>query len=218
MSKTQTFINDCLSKAKKGAIVFPTDFRGIGTEGAIKMALSRLVKEEKLRRLAHGIYYVPKLDPILGELHPSAEEVAQKIAAKERIRIQPSGAYALNKLGLSTQVPTKLVYITDGQQRIVTIGKTKIRFKATTKKKLSMKGDISKLIILALEELDLQKIDAERENKIKALLEKENPRNLNHDLGLAPARIHDYIVKLLKQDKNDRVAIETNRRTTKNKY
>ena len=199
MEKTHTYIRGYLSNRKGGDLIFPTDFRGKGTESAIKKALSRLVHEGTLKRIAHGVYYIPKIDPLFGELYPSAEDVAQKIAAKERVKIQPTGAYALNKLGLSTQVPTKLVYITDGPQRLLTIGKMKVRFKATTNKKLNMKGELSKLIILALDELDLDKIEFERETKIRELLLKEDPKKLKHDLSLAPGRVHDYIVKLLKK-------------------
>jgi hypothetical protein len=206
MVKTQTYIRDLLSGKKPGDLVFAADFKGKGTEAAIRKSLSRLAAEGRIKRAAHGIYYLPKIDPLFGELQPSAEEIAQKIADKERVRIQPTGAYALNKLGLSTQVPMKMVYLTDGVQRLLTIGKVKVKFKATTNKKLSMKGELSKLIILALEELDLKKIDAGREAKIRELLLKEDPEKLNHDLALAPGRIHDYIVKLLKTPSNDRMA------------
>jgi hypothetical protein len=205
MEKAHTYINNSLSKKKPGELVFLSDFKGTGTDAAIRQSLSRLVRTGKIKRIAHGIYYIPKVDPLLGELRPSAEEIAQKIAVKERVRIQPSGAYALNKLGLSTQVPTRLVYLTDGPQRLITVGTMKIRFKATTAKRLSMKGDLSKLIILALEELDLQNIDERRETRIRELLLKEDPKNLKHDLSLAPGRVHDYIVKLLKQKKDDRM-------------
>lgn len=205
MEKTHTHITTSLSKKKSGELVFLSDFKGAGTDAAIRQSLSRLVRTGKIKRIAHGIYYIPKLDPLLGELRPSVEEIAQKIAVKERVRIQPSGAYALNKLGLSTQVPTKLVYLTDGPQRLITVGKMKIRFKATTAKKLSLKGDLSKLIILALDELDLQNIDERRETRIRELLLKEDPKKLKHDLSLAPGRVHDYIVKLLKPKKDDRM-------------
>jgi hypothetical protein len=210
MEKTHTYIRGYLSNRKAGDLIFPTDFRGKGTESAIKKALSRLVHEGTLKRIAHGVYYIPKIDPLFGELYPSAEDVAQKIAAKEKVKIQPTGAYALNKLGLSTQVPTKLVYITDGPQRLLTIGKMKVKFKATSNKKLNMKGELSKLIILALDELDLKNIEPERETKIRGLLLKEDPKKLKHDLSLAPVRVHDYIVKLLKQKKDDRM-VKTNR-------
>ncbi|HUC81918.1 MAG TPA: DUF6088 family protein [Flavisolibacter sp.] len=210
MEGVQSYIRNSLSKKKYGEIIFPTDYRGIGTQAAINKALARFVTEGKLKRLAHGIYYIPKIDPILGELHPGAEDVAKMIARKEKVRIRPTGAHALHRLGLTTQVPTKLVYITDGVPRHFKVGKMPVKFKATTPKKLAMTGEISSLVIQALEELDTAHIDPIVAGKIHDLLQKEDPRKLKHDLSLAPARINDFIVKLLKQRENDRLA-PTNR-------
>lgn len=210
MENTHTQIEATLLRQKPCHLVFPTDFRGKGTDYAIRKALSRLVLTGKLNRLAHGIYYKPKIDPVFGHIFPSAEQVAEMIAKKERVRIRPAGAYALNKLGLSNQVPTRLVYITDGVSRNLKVGKTTIKFKSTTNKKLSTKGKISSMLFQALEELNLNEIDTEKEIKIYELLKKEDPRILLHDLGLVPARINDYIVNLLKKKKNDKV-VEANR-------
>ena len=201
MEKAHTYIEHSISKRKKGDLIFPSDFRGQGTEAAIKKALSRLAQKGKLKRLSHGIYYVPKVDTVFGEIQPSPKEVAETIAKKEKVRIRPAGAYALNQLGLSTQVPTKLVYITDGVPRQLKIGKVVIKFKATTHKKLSAKGELSGLIIQALEELDTRNINPEIEKRVKELLLKEDPKKLQHDMALAPARIHDYMLKLLKQSR-----------------
>ena len=201
---------DILTKIKKlppGELVFPTDFRGLGSEAAIKMALSRLVREKKFERIAHGIYLIPRTDPLLGKLHPSLESIAQAIADREHVRIRPAGAYALNKLGLSTQVPMKLVYITDGASRQIKIGKGGIKFKATTPKKLSLKGKISSLVIQALDELGSKAINDEMKRKIQVLLEKENPKNLKADIKLAPAWINDFIYSLqIKQNNNGTMA------------
>lgn len=183
---------------KKGDLIFPTDFRGKATHTAVKMALSRLSKEGKVKRLAHGIYYVPKIDPLFGAIYPAPEEIAETIAKKERVRIKPAGAYALHRLGLTTQVPTKLVYITDGENRQIKIGKTVITFKATTPKKMALEGQLSSLVILALDELDLKNIDIDTQKKIRAILEKEKPGQLRKNLSLTSGRIHDYIIKLLK--------------------
>lgn len=198
MEAVQSYIRSSLSKKKSGELIFPTDYRGYGTEAAIKKALSRLVKEGKVRRLSHGIYYIPKTDPILGELKPAAEDVAQMIAKKEKIKIRPTGTYALNKLGLTTQVPTKLVYITNGNAKQFKVGRLPIKFKPTSPKKLSMIGEISSLVIQALEELDAKDITPAMAAKIKDLLLKEHPKKLQHDLQLAPARVNDIIVTLLK--------------------
>lgn len=199
MEKTHTNIEHAISRKKGGELIFLNDFRGTGTDDAIKKTLSRLTLKGKVKRLAHGIYYIPKIDPVLGELRPGADEVVKMLAQKEKIRIRPSGAYALHKLGLTTQVPTKLVYITDGAARQFKLGKLQVRFKPTTPKKLSTEGKISSLLIQALEEIGTDKIDEFTETKISDLLKKEDPRKLKHDLSLAPAKVYDYIIKLIKK-------------------
>jgi hypothetical protein len=192
---------------KPGSILFPTDFRGIGTDDAIKKALSRLVRGSMLERLAHGIYFVPKNHPTFGKLYPSLEEVAEAVAEHEHVRIRPAGAYALNKLGLSTQVPTRQVYITDGQARQIKVGKGGIKFKPTTPKKFGMKGPISSLVIQALEELNLSQITPEMATRIRELLDKETPENLMEDIKLASAKVNDMLIHLyFKSRKNDRMA------------
>ncbi len=206
MASVQGSIETKLDRIKKGHLIFPSDFRGLGSEAAIKMALSRLAKQGKLDRLAHGIYHIPKEDSELGKLKPSMEEIAKAVARHERVRILPSGVYALNKLGLSTQVPTRLVYITDGPSRMIKLGKGGIRFKATTAKKLALKGPVSSLIVLALDELGIENVSPAMKNRLTALLRKEDPKLLKHDLSLAPAKVHDYILQLLKEHKNARVA------------
>jgi hypothetical protein len=200
MEKTHTHIEHLLSRKKKGELIFPSDFRGLGTDSAIKQALSRLTKKGLIKRLAHGIYYVPQIDPVLGEIRPGADEVVKMLALKEKIRIKPAGTYALHELGLTTQVPTRRVYITDGHPRQFVLGKLQIKFKATTAKRLLRKGKISSLVIQALEEIGTDKVDSETIVKIRELLLKENPRMLKHDLELAPVKVNNFIIKLLKQD------------------
>lgn len=217
MLATHTHIEHVILRKKGGELIFPTDFRGKGTEDAIKKALSRLTQRGVLKRLAHGIYYIPKIDPVLGELQPGAEDVVKMLAKKEKIRVRPAGAYALHQLGLTTQVPTKLVYITDGHPRFFKLGKMQIKFKATTPKKLSTIGSISSLVIQALEEIGTDSVDAKTELKLYELLMKEIPKKLKHDLALAPAKVNDYIVKLLKKQVNDRL-VEANERTKKSDH
>jgi hypothetical protein len=193
-----------ITALKPGAIVFPTAFRGLGTEDAIKKALSRITKEGKIERLAHGIYYLPKHHKMFGKLLPSMEDVAQAIADHEHVRIRPAGAYALNKLGLSTQVPAKLVYITDGQPREIKIGKGGVKFKSTTPKKFGMKGPISSLLIQALEEFEPSQLTDEMKHQIKVLLDKESPDNIEADIKLAPAKVNDMLVNIyFKNQTND---------------
>lgn len=193
-------IEKTLAKNKKGHLFFLSDFRGIGSEVAIRKALSRLSKEGKIKRISQGLYMIPETDPVLGAILPSMERVAEAIAQKEHIRIKPAGAYALHKLGLTTQVPMRLVYLTDGPLRQIKIGKTIVKFKPTTPKKLSLKGKLSSLIIQALEEIGTENIDPSIKKRIKELLRKEDPKELLEDMKLAPSKVSNYLFSLLKEE------------------
>ena len=196
-----------IEQLPKGSLVFPSQFLEIGSEAAIKMSLSRLAKEDKIERLAHGIYIIPKVDPMLGKVYPPIEEIAKAIAERDKVKIKPTGAYALNRLGLSTQVPMNYVYITDGAARSIQIGKSKIKFKATVPKKLATKGPVSGLVIQALEELGPNEVTAEVMNKITNLLKNEDPDLLRHDAKLTSAWIARFFYNILQQKtKDDTVA------------
>ena len=179
----------------KGELLLPVDFQELGSSEAIRLALFRLEKEGFIIRVAQGIYVRPKESNLIGKLTPSAEEVAEAIAKRDRIRTVPSGSYALNALGLSTQVPMNIVLLTDGSPREIKVGKRTIKFKKTTPKNLLAKGKISRLVIQALKEIGNGKVTADEEQKILELLRKEDVKNLKHDIALAPV----WIQKIMKQ-------------------
>lgn len=198
----QKEIEKKLKKSKRGKLFFLNDFRGLGSDVAIRKALSRLSTSGKIKRIAQGIYLIPIIDSVMGELMPPMEKVAEALAEREHIKIKPVGAYALHKLGLTTQVPTKLVYITDGPRRIIRFGKNSIKFKPTTPKKLALQGELSSLIIQALEELGTD-LEPKVKERIKELLFKEDRKILMQDLKLASARISEFIFSLLKEESHD---------------
>jgi hypothetical protein len=193
---TQGRILTKLSRSKRGSVVFPGDFNDTGSPEAVRKALSRLEKEGYLQRMAKGIYFVPQVDPVLGVLYPSTEEIAQQIARRDKARILPTGLYALNRLGLSTQVPLKVTFLTDGSPRKLKVGKRLIAFKATSPKKLAVKGPISGLIIQALQELGVHAVTADIKNRLQTLLAKEDEKNIIHDANLAPAWIRQLLQTL----------------------
>ncbi|SES23426.1 DUF6088 family protein [Pedobacter rhizosphaerae] len=198
MSSIHLDIVRSIKRRKPGTFIFPADFRGVGSGAAVKMALGRLSRNGQIMRIAHGIYIVPKKDPVFGVLMPAMEDIAQAIAKKDKVRIKPAGVYALHRLGLSTQVPTKLVYITDGPPRQIKVGKSVIKFKTTTPKKLSMKGVYSSLIIQALEEIGVDNTGPVTRQKFKELLARENGKALMEDLKICPVKISDYLLKLIR--------------------
>jgi hypothetical protein len=180
-----------------GTIFFPAAFRMLGTDDAIKMALSRLAKDKTILRLANGIYAVPQQHSLIGPITPSLEQIAAAIAERDQVQIKPAGVYALNKLGISQQVPTKHVYITNGQPRIYKIGANEILFKSASPKKLALKGPISSLLILAMDELGPSQLDDVIRHQLHDLIQKEDPELLANDLKLAPSRIARQLFYLL---------------------
>src|SRR4030042_328601 len=180
-------------------LVFPADFQHIGTVENVKKVLLRLEQRKTLVRISHGIYLYPKQDKELGILYPSVEEIAKAIAKRDKARIIPTGVQALNKLGLSTQVPLKVVYLKDGAPRIIQIGKRTIKFKRTTPKNLQVKGEITGLIIQALREIGKDNVTKDQIDKLTRLLDKEPKSIIEHDARLAPSWINKIMLLNQKQ-------------------
>jgi hypothetical protein len=179
----------------QGSVFFVDDFLDFGIPESVKKALLRLKEKEILVRLAHGIYLYPKIDKEFGVLFPSTEDIAKAIARRDKARIVLTGVQALNKLGLSTQVPMKVVYLTDGATRNIKVGKRTITFKNTSPKNLSTKGEISSLVIQALKTIGQTKVDENTISKIQTLLQKEKVENIINDAKLAPAWINKILTQ-----------------------
>lgn len=192
-------IEKAIKRKPRGALVLPDDYLSNGSSDAIRKALDRLEDKKVIVRVAQGIYVRPKISKLIGPLVPTAEEVAEAIAKRDRIRTVPTGSYALNALGLSTQVPMNIVLLTDGSPREIRVGKRKIKFKKTTPKNLLAKGKISRLVIQALKEIGNGKVTDVEEKRIVDLLRREAEKDLRHDIALAPV----WIQKIMKKALND---------------
>lgn len=190
-------VKKTISNYKTGKIFFPSDFSKIGTSTAIRQALNRLEDNKFLLRLAHGIYLYPKKHKVFGILYPSIEEIAIAIAKRDKARIIPTGIHALNKLGLSTQVPMNIIYLTDGSSRSIKVNNGSIKFKKASPKLLSVKSDKVILIIQALKELGQENITLKVKERIKQILLTVDKDLIIHDAKLAPQWITQIIKELI---------------------
>ncbi|BBE20447.1 hypothetical protein AQPE_4639 [Aquipluma nitroreducens] len=197
MQSIEKQIEDKIKDDAKGTLLFPEDFQQLGSSEAVRLALHRIEKREIIRRVAHGIYVRPKESSYIGEVMPTAEEVAEGIAKRDKIRIVPTGVYALHALGLSTQIPLKLVFLTDGAARTIKVGKRTIKLKRTTPKNLLAKGKISSLVIQALREIGIDKASPTELKQILKLLKEEDLQLLKHDIKLAPEWIKQIMKKAI---------------------
>ena len=194
MQSIHSQLEDKILSLKKGAIVFVSDFAGFGTAENVKKVLLRLEKKQLLVRLAHGIYLYPKIDKELGILYPSTESIAEAIAKRDKIRIIPTGIYALQQLGISTQIPMNVIYLTDGAPRKIKVGKRTITFKKTVPKNLAIKNKILSNIVQGLKELGKENITDEVKQKINQALEKVPVEILKEEILNAPVWVRNEVL------------------------
>lgn len=196
MQSIHSQLEDKIISLKKGAIVFVSDFAEFGTAENVKKVLLRLEKKQLLVRLAHGIYLYPKIDKELGILYPSTESIAEAIAKRDKIRIIPTGIYALQQLGISAQIPMNVIYLTDGAPRKIKVGKRTITFKKTVPKNLAIKNKILSNIVQGLKELGKENITDEVKQKINQALEKVPVEILKEEILNAPVWVRNEVLSL----------------------
>lgn len=181
---------DIVEQAREGTIFIPDDFTMCGTPDAVRSGLSRLCRNGNLCRFAKGIYYIPAYDKWDGTLRePSLDDIALKIAQRDNARVIPTGVYALNRLGLSTQVPTNIIYITDGSARQMRFGEGKsITFRHSNDLgNFAYQSKLMQLAVLAMREIGEKTITDNQKEMIKKMItEHVSEQEFNHDIVLAP--------------------------------
>ena len=182
---------------ERGSIFFPEQFEHLGNNESVRQSLSRICREGIIIRLSRGIYLYPTIDKELGVMYPSVDKVAQAISERDKSRIIPTGISALNSLGLSTQIPMKVIYLTDGIPRKINIGNQTINFKKTAPKNLAFQGKWMPLIVSALKEIGKDNVKEKDLNKIQQALSQENKEIILSDAYLAPHWITEIILSLI---------------------
>jgi len=186
-------ILDRIHRSGRGSVFVPGDFLDLGNRQGVDFALHRLTKQGVLRRLARGVYDYPKLHRQLGPLSPSVDAIAKALAGRDRLRIQPSGAYAANLLHLTEQVPAKAVFLTDGPSRHIKVGAQEIVLRRTTPRAMAAAGRMSGLVIQGLKHLGQPHVTMERIAPLRKLLSEKDRKQLKQDLALAPAWMHRFL-------------------------
>lgn len=175
----------------------PIDFLHVGSEESIRKALSSLCKKKFIRRLTQGIYDYPKLHKAIGIIPPNLHDVAETIAKKNGVQIQPSGAYAANLAGLSEQVPGRLIFLTEGPSRKVKIGNQEIIFKKATRKVMDSAGTREGLVIQAFKNLGEDHIDKITRARTRRFLESSSENEIRKNIKYAPLWIRKIIFEIV---------------------
>ena len=196
----QTIENKVVSRIYgkgRGWVFTPNHFLDLGSRSAVGNALSQLTTAGTIRRLAFGLYDYPQKHPKLGLLSPNPDTIARAISEKDDSRLQPSGAYAVNLLGLSQQVPAKIVYLTDGAEKNVAVGNQRIQLRRTTPKNMATAGRSSGLVIQAFRYLGKDSVTTDHIATLKRTLPDTDRDRLWKDRVHAPAWMHPHFEHLM---------------------
>jgi len=178
----------------KGWVFTPSNFSDLGSRAAVASALKRYKKAGTIRQIARGLYDIPRYSKLLGKIaSPDTDAIANALKGRDAIRLQPTGAYAANILGLSTQVPAKIVFLTDGRTRKVHVGRRQIVLKRTTPRNMATAGRISGTVIQALRWLGQRHVDDTAIRILQQRLPNDAKKQLLKDPRYAPAWIADIM-------------------------
>lgn len=181
----------------RGWVFTPKHFLDLGGRRAVDVALHRLKATGTIRLLARGLYDYPVIDPDLGPIAPSADAIARALVVRDAIRLQPSGAYAANQLGLSEQVPSRIVFLTDGPTRKVRLGKREIILRRTTPRHMATAGRISGTVFQALRHFGKERTDESVLAVLRRRLSGEDWKVIRKDLIHAPGWIAEVLRPLM---------------------
>ena len=191
----QTKVLDRIYGKGRGWVFTPKRFLDLGSRDAVDQALFRLSQHGTIRKISRGLYDYPKQHPQIGLLNPDPDAVAKAIS---EIRLQPSGAFAVNRLGLSQQVPAKMVYLTDGPEKSVRVGNQTIQLRRTTPKNMATAGSTSGLVIQAFRYLGKEGVTSNHIATLRRALSADDRTRLMKDRIYAPAWMHRHFAEISK--------------------
>lgn len=192
-----TEIKKRILNAEDGTVFVTSDFTDIATITTIRKCLGRQVEENAIRRIIDGVYEKPVYSNLLKEYVPAnPEKVAYAIARGFHWTIAPCGDVALNKLGLSMQVPVVWSYISDGPYRKFSWDNVTISFKHRTNRQISFMSESTILIVEAIKTLGKDRIDEDVVNSLKNRLPKTERKQILEEATGVSEWIYEVIRKV----------------------
>lgn len=155
----------------RGEVYANSDFHDLGKPETIRWTLFSLKREGVVREIMPGIYDYPVYSPLLCEtLAPDPDKVARALARRHGWRIQMTGNTALYVMGISTQVPGLLVYLSDGASKVYDAISPAIVFRKVRRKDSCFTFRKTEIIVQAIRELGKERIDDQVAGRIAAFV------------------------------------------------
>lgn len=192
---TDRIMNRVRSKGR-GWVFTPRHFIDFGTRGAVDMALSRLAKGGDIRRIGRGLYDYPVRHDRLGDLTPDPARVAEALSKQSGDQLATSGAAAVNRLGLSTQVPARTSFATTGRSRTKKAAGRSFTLKHSRAPVLANAPDSVNAVVQALAHLGKDNVDGETIRRFASRLGDKDLRLLDRARPDLPGWMSDVILKI----------------------
>ena len=190
------YVMRSIEESQPHSIFFISDYANLGAAETIRKILHEATITGVLEKAGHGIYIKPKMSRF-GKVPVPLENVAREIADRDKCEILPTGSTAANLIGLSTQVPMNLSYITTGSTRTIKISDRKISFRHASPRNFAAKGRVMPLLIQGIREVGAANISGAEYEAIRRFIDIQQDPYLQEDLPLAPAWIQRIIKKLM---------------------
>lgn len=188
-------------KSQKGAPVPTRDLLELGTRAAVDKALSRLVQQGMIRRVRRGLYEIPRMGKLLKQpVAASPDELVRAWARNNNLRVVPSGAYAANLLGFSTQVPAKIVYYTNGRTQKLELGPYTVKLLNRGPNTMDVRGRVAPLIFQALRHIGSKGATPEVISRLRTTLSKKDKAELQRNLRYAVAWMKPVIERIASEE------------------
>jgi hypothetical protein len=196
MSATADRIMKRVRAKGRGWVFTPKSFVDFGTRGSVDMALSRLAQAGDIRRIGRGLYDYPRQHDQLGTLTPDPADLAQALSTKSGDRIAPAGPAAVNRLGLSTQVPSRVGFATTGRSRTAKAGGRSVTLRHSRAPVLANATDTVNATLQALAHLGRAKVDEDVVKRLSRELGDEDVKRLKQARGDMPGWMGDIVLKI----------------------
>ncbi|MDX9851995.1 MAG: DUF6088 family protein [Anaerolineaceae bacterium] len=192
-------LNKRINALSDGTPFVASDFSDITDAQTIRRLLKKQVDNRELERIIPGVFFRPKISKLLNEKIPvDPHQVAEAIARSKGWKITASGETALNRLGLSTQIPVIWTYMSDGPYKKYEIDGAKLKFKHTTNKNLDGLSPLSRLVIQALSTLGKDRITPDIVLFLSDRFTMEEKMNLTRETKRVTEWIREIIMQICK--------------------
>lgn len=193
MSKQKTVV-EIVRDADPGTLFVAADFADAGSSTSVRKMLSRMVESGELERPMRGLYRKPRHSTFLNRAVPaSPDEIAEALARKFKWQIAPYGDTALNRLGMDSQVPTVVRYVSDGPYRTYEYGPYTIEFRHTANRDLSRLSPVAATVVQALKALGKDAATQDKLDVIASKLDDSQLEDLEQQTRNATSWVRDAV-------------------------